>query len=63
MQGWGEPVEEFRPGDVVRLPPGEKHWHGTTATTGVTHNAIQEKQGGQTVDWMKQVTDGPYRTP
>ena len=56
--GWaqreGGPVEEIRPGDVVWIAPGEKHWHGATATTGMTHIAIQEKQGGKAVDWLEQ---------
>ena len=63
--GWvqreGGPVEQIRPGDVVWIPPGEKHWHGATATTGMTHIAIQEKQDGKAVDWLEQVTDEQYR--
>ena len=63
--GWAQresgPVEEIRPGDVVWFPPGEKHWHGATATTAMTHIAIQEKLGGKTVDWMEQVSDEQYR--
>ena len=63
--GWaqreGGPVEEIRPGDVVWITPGEKHWHGATATTGMTHIAIQEKQGGKAVDWLERVTDEQYR--
>ena len=63
--GWaqreGGPVEEIRPGDVVWITPGEKHWHGATATTGMTHIAIQEKQGGKAVDWLEHVTDEQYR--
>ncbi len=63
--GWvqraGEPVEAIRPGDVVWIPPGEKHWHGATATTGMTHFAIQEKLDGKTVDWMEKVSDEQYR--
>jgi hypothetical protein len=59
--GWaqpeGGPVEEIRPGDVVWSPPGERHWHGATATTGMTHIAIQEKLNGSAVDWMEKVTD------
>jgi quercetin dioxygenase-like cupin family protein len=62
--GWvqreGGPVEEVRPGDVVWFPPGEKHWHGATATTAMTHIAIQERLDGKTVDWMEHVTDGEY---
>jgi quercetin dioxygenase-like cupin family protein len=63
--GWvqreGGPVEEVRPGDVVWFPPGEKHWHGATATTAMTHIAIQERVDGKAVDWMEHVTDGQYR--
>jgi quercetin dioxygenase-like cupin family protein len=63
--GWaqrdGGPVEEIRPGDVVWFPPGEKHWHGATATTAMTHIAIQEKLNGSPVDWMEKVTDEQYR--
>ena len=62
--GWvqreGGPVEEIRPGDVVWFPPGEKHWHGATPTTGMTHIAIQEKLNGKVVDWMEHVTDQQY---
>jgi quercetin dioxygenase-like cupin family protein len=63
--GWvqrdGRPVEQIRPGDVVWIPPGEKHWHGATATTAMTHIAIQERHGGKTVDWMEHVSDEQYR--
>ena len=61
VQRWGEPVEEVRPGDVVWFEPGEKHWHGATATTGMTHMAIQEKKDGKMVEWMEHVTDEQYR--
>ena len=57
----GGPVEAIRPGDVVWFAPGERHWHGATATTGMSHMAIQEKLDGRTVDWMEQVTDEQYR--
>ena len=57
----GGPVEEIRPGDVVWFPPGEKHWHGATATTAMTHIAIQEKLDGKAVDWMEKVSDEQYR--
>ena len=50
----------IRPGDVVWVPPGEKHWHGATATTAMTHIAIQEKLDGKAVDWMEHVTDEQY---
>ncbi len=63
--GWvqqdGGPVEEIRPGDVVWFPPNVKHWHGATATTAMTHIAIQEKLDGSPVTWMEKVTDGQYR--
>ena len=62
--GWvqrdGGLVEEIRPGDVVWFPPGEKHWHGATARTAMSHIAIQEKQDGSPVDWMEKVTDEQY---
>jgi quercetin dioxygenase-like cupin family protein len=61
-QHWGGPVEEIRPGDVVWFPPGEKHWHGATPTTPMTHIAIQERLDGKAVDWMEQVSDEQYRT-
>src|SRR5436853_7333436 len=60
-QRWGGPIEEIRPGDVVRFPPGEKHWHGATATTALTHIAIQEQLDGKTADWMATVSDEQYR--
>jgi quercetin dioxygenase-like cupin family protein len=60
-QRWGGPVEEIRPGDVVWFAPGEKHWHGATANTAMTHIAIQEKLDGKTVDWMEQVSDEQYQ--
>jgi len=62
VQHWGGPVEEIRPGDVVWFPPGEKHWHGATPTTPMTHIAVQEKLDGKAVDWMEHVSDEQYRT-
>jgi quercetin dioxygenase-like cupin family protein len=63
--GWtqreGGPVEEIRPGDVVWFAPGEKRWHGATATTGMTHIAIQESLDGKVVEWMEQVSDEQYK--
>ena len=63
--GWvqreGGAVEEIRSGDVVWFAPGEKHWHGATATTGMTHIAIQEALDGKVVDWMEHVSDAQYR--
>ena len=58
---WGSPIQEIRPGDVIWFPPGEKHWHGATATTALTHIAIQERINGTTVDWMEHVSDEQYQ--
>ena len=60
-QRWGGPIEEIRPGDVAWIPPGEKHWHGATATTAMTHIAIQEQLDGKTADWMEKVSDEQYQ--
>jgi quercetin dioxygenase-like cupin family protein len=54
-------VEEIRPGDVVWFSPGEKHWHGATRATGMTHIAVQEKLDGKVVEWMEQVSEEQYR--
>jgi quercetin dioxygenase-like cupin family protein len=63
--GWvqreGGPIEEVRPGDVVWFPPSEKHWHGATATTAMTHIAIQESLNEKVVDWREKVSDEQYR--
>ena len=63
--GWvqreGGPIEEVRPGDVVWFPPGEKHWHGATPTTALTHIAVQESLNGKNVDWLEKVEDEQYR--
>ena len=65
--GWVQqqngPVEEIREGDVVLIPPGVKHWHGATATTRMTHIAIQEQLDGKVVEWMEKVSDSQYRRP
>jgi quercetin dioxygenase-like cupin family protein len=61
VQRWGGPVEDIRPGDVIWFPPSEKHWHGASPTTPMTHVAIQEKLDGKAVDWMEHVTDEQYR--
>ena len=60
-QRWGGSIEEIRPGDVIWFPPGEKHWHGASATTGMTHIAIQEQLDGKAVDWMEHVSDEQYQ--
>lgn len=60
VQREGGPIEEIRPGDVVWFPPSEKHWHGASPTTAMTHIAIQEELEGKTADWMEKVTDKQY---
>jgi quercetin dioxygenase-like cupin family protein len=63
--GWvqraGGPVEEIHPGDVVWFAPGEKHWHGATPTTALTHTAIHERLDGKAVEWLEHVSDEQYR--
>lgn len=61
VQRWEGPIEEIRPGDVVSIAPGEKHWHGATPTTSMTHIAIHERKDGKAVDWMEKVSDEQYR--
>ncbi len=61
-QTWGEPVRAIKAGDTVWFPPGEKHWHGATATTGMTHIAIQEALDGKAVDWMELVSEEQYQS-
>ena len=62
VQRWGGPIEEIRPGDVIVIAPGEKHWHGAAPTTGMTHIAIQEQLDGKTANWMEKVSDEQYQT-
>ncbi len=59
-QRWGGPVEEIKPGDVVWIAPGEKHWHGAAPATGMTHIAIQEYLDGEAAQWMEHVSDEQY---
>ncbi len=59
-QVWGGPIEEIREGDVVWFPPGEKHWHGASPMSAMTHMAIQEALDGKAVDWLEQVSDEEY---
>jgi quercetin dioxygenase-like cupin family protein len=61
VQRWDSLIEEIRAGDVVWFPPGEKHWHGATATTALIHIAIQEQLDGKTVNWMEKVSDEQYQ--
>ena len=62
VQLWAGPIEEIRPGDVVSIPPGQKHWHGAAPTTAMTHIAIYEQLDGKAVEWMEHVTDAQYGT-
>ena len=57
----GGPIEEILPGDIVWFAPGEKHWHGATGSTAMTHIAIAESLDGKVVDWMEQVSDDEYQ--
>jgi quercetin dioxygenase-like cupin family protein len=57
----GGPIEQIRPGDVVWFPPNEKHWHGASPATALTHIAIQEALDGKAVDWLEKVSDEQYR--
>lgn len=59
-QRLGGPIEEIRPGDVIWFAPGEKHWHGASPTTAMTHIAIHEQLDGKTVDWLEPVSDAQY---
>jgi quercetin dioxygenase-like cupin family protein len=62
VQRWGGTVEEIRPGDVVVIAPGEKHWHGAAPATAMTHIAIQESLDGKVVDWLEKVSDEQYQS-
>jgi quercetin dioxygenase-like cupin family protein len=61
VQRWGGAVAEIRPGDVVWIPPGEKHWHGATPTTAMTHIAIQEALNDSVAEWLEPVSEEQYR--
>ena len=64
--GWvqreGGAVEEIYPGDIIWFEANEKHWHGATTTTGMSHIAIQENLDGKVVDWMEKVSDEQYQS-
>ncbi len=60
VQHWGGPIEEIRPGDVIWIAPGEKHWHGAAPATAMTHLAIVELLDGKSADWMEPVNDQQY---
>jgi quercetin dioxygenase-like cupin family protein len=57
----GGPIEEIRPGDVIWFPPGEKHWHGASPATSMTHIAVQEQLDGEAVEWMEEVSEEQYQ--
>jgi quercetin dioxygenase-like cupin family protein len=61
VQREGGPIEEIRPGDVIWFPPGEKHWHGASPATSMTHIAIQEQLDGEAVEWMEEVSEEQYQ--
>jgi quercetin dioxygenase-like cupin family protein len=61
VQSWGASIEKIRPGDVIWSPPGEKHWHGATGTTAMTHTSIVEQLDGKSADWMEKVSYEQYR--
>jgi quercetin dioxygenase-like cupin family protein len=63
VQPWGGPIEEMRPGDVVWVPPGEKHWHGATPTSQLVQIAVQEALDGQAAEWMEKVSNEQYVLP
>ena len=63
VQRWGDPVEEIHQGDVVWIPPGQKHWHGAAPNSSMAHIAIVEQLDGKTVDWMEKVSDAQYGAP
>jgi len=63
VQRWGDPLEEIREGDVVSIPPGQKHWHGASPESAMTHIAVLEHLDGKTTDWMEKVTDEQYGAP
>jgi len=60
-QRWSGPIEQIRPGDVVWFPPDEKHWHGASPTTAMTHIAIVEQLDGKSADWLEHVSDEQYQ--
>jgi quercetin dioxygenase-like cupin family protein len=62
VQRWGGPIEEIHPGDVVWIPPDEKHWHGAAPTTGMTHISIVEQLQGKAPNWMEKVSDEQYQS-
>jgi 4-carboxymuconolactone decarboxylase len=62
VQQWGGQIQEIHQGDVVSIPPGQKHWHGATPSSSMTHIAMQENVDGKTVEWLEKVSDEQYRS-
>jgi 4-carboxymuconolactone decarboxylase len=60
VQRWGDPVEDIRQGDVVWIPPGQKHWHGAAPDSAMTHFAIAEQLDGKVVQWLEKFSDEQY---
>ena len=60
IQNWGGPIQEIHQGDIVRIPPGVKHWHGASPTSSMTHTVIQEEVDGKNLDWLEKVSDDQY---
>jgi 4-carboxymuconolactone decarboxylase len=63
VQRWGDAIDEMRQGDIVWIPPGQKHWHGAAPNSAMTHVAIVEQLDGKSVDWMEKVSDPQYGAP
>jgi 4-carboxymuconolactone decarboxylase len=63
VQRWGGPIQQIRPGDVVRIPPNVKHWHGAAQDIGMIHVAIQEADDGRAADWLEPVSDAQFDAP
>lgn len=63
VQRWGDAVDEIRQGDVVWIPPGQKHWHGASPNSSMSHIAIVEALDGKSADWMEKVSDAQYGAP
>jgi len=61
VQSWGSPMQEIRPGDVVQFAPGEKHWHGASPATAMSHIALSERHASEVVTWMEKVDDEHYQ--
>jgi quercetin dioxygenase-like cupin family protein len=61
VQSWGQPIREIRPGDVVWIEPGEKHWHGASRANPMSHLAMQESLDGEHIAWLEPVTEKQYR--